>query len=109
MLSILKRLFGYNSTPSVAQQQSQATPQHAQTVNDKQESIFAKTVACLTLDREEEVPMNKWYRRSHWQSEHFLKMETSWDTDWKVFETEEEVVGVTFDSRTINFLRLWGG
>lgn len=99
MLSILKRLFGNKSTPSVA-------PQQPQSANTSQEPVFAKTIECLTLDREEEVPMNKWYRKSHWQSEHFLRMETSWDADWKVFETEEEVVGVTFDSRTINFLRL---
>jgi len=94
MLSILKRLFGNNS------------PQHTQTVNDFNKPIFSKTIACLTLDPEEEVPMNQWYRKSHWKSEHFLRMETSWDADWKNFEAEENVVGTSFDSRMINFLRL---
>lgn len=71
-----------------------------------QQPIFSKTIQCLTIDREEEVPMNKWYRKNHWQSGHYLRMETSWDADWKVFAPEEAVVGVTFDSRIINFLRL---
>ncbi len=35
-----------------------------------------------------------------------MRIETRWDTDWKVFESEEKVVGVTHDSRTINFLTL---
>ncbi len=99
MLSILKRLFGNKSKPSNDFQKPQET-------SIIQKPLFAKTVACLTLDRDEEAPTNKWYRRDHWQSEHFLRIETSWDTDWKVFETEEKVAGVTHDSRTINFLKL---
>ena len=61
----------------------------------------------LNIDREEEIPKNKWYRMSHWQSEHFLKMRTSdWDKDWKVFSSEENVVGVSSENREFKFFRL---
>jgi hypothetical protein len=99
MLSFIKRLFGNRSLPS---NESKTSPE----TNQFQKPIFSKTVACITLNREEEAPQNQWYRRDHWQSDHFLRIDTSWDQDWKVFEAEEQVTGVAYDSRTIDFLKI---
>lgn len=68
--------------------------------------MFAKNIQFLIVDRGEEIPPNKWYRMSHWQSEHFLRMATGWDNDWKIFSNEEKVVGVSSEDRDIKFLRL---
>jgi len=81
---------------------------------DKPQSAFvpesppsSKKLEFLVVDQGEEIPRNKWYRMSHWQIEHFLKMETDWDRDWKCFEREEKVVGVTHEERDIKFLQLY--
>jgi hypothetical protein len=58
----------------------------------------------LILERGETTPLNRWYRLSHWESVHFLKMNTDWDKDWRSFSAEEEVVGVTFEGRQEKFL-----
>ena len=90
MFALLKRLFDGKSQQAIKPK----TP------------AFSKNIEFLIVDYVEEIPKNKWYRMSHWQSEHFLKMETDWDSDWVCFAREEKVVGVTHEDRDIKFLRL---
>jgi hypothetical protein len=58
----------------------------------------------MICDSTKEIPLNKWYRLRRWQRPNYLKMETDWTKDWKTFSTEETVVGVTRDSREVDFL-----
>ena len=80
MFSLLKRIFG--STPS------------------------RKNFQFLEVDRREEIENNRWYRLHHWNSSHFLRMESEWNRDWKIFSNEEEVVGVSYEDRQQKFLTL---
>lgn len=89
MFSALKKFF-----KGPAKEQANVTP------------TFQKHFQFLIVDQGEEIEKNHWYRMSHWQSQHFLKMETEWDKDWKNFSLEEEVVGVTFEYRARKFLEL---
>jgi hypothetical protein len=91
MFSIIKKIF----------QGTQKEP-----VREEQAPTFRKSFEFLIVERGEEIEKNRWYRMSHWQSPHFLKMETEWDKDWKGFAIEEEVVGVTYDNRAQKFLEL---
>jgi len=64
----------------------------------------------LICDDKSEASLNKWYRLRRWKSPNFLRMETTWTRDWKVFSGgsslsgEEEVVGVTHGNREVDFL-----
>lgn len=63
-----------------------------------------KDFAFTVLDSNEEAETYQWYRRKHWESENFLVMETSdWGPDWKIFRSEEAVVGVTKDDCAQSF------
>ncbi|MFH1417675.1 MAG: HIRAN domain-containing protein [Planctomycetota bacterium] len=78
MISLLKRLFG--GAPA------------------------RKDFTFLMVDHVEDVGENRWYRLNHWESPNYLKMNTSWDKDWKAFDREEPVVGVTYENRERTFL-----
>lgn len=58
----------------------------------------------LICDDRSEVPLDTWYRLRRWKSPHYLRMETTWTRDWKIFSPEEEVVGVTREDREVDFL-----
>lgn len=93
MFSILKRLFSSKPQPAI----------------ESEKKVVSKNIEFLIVDKDatyEEIPKNKWYRKSHWKSEHFLKIGMDWDKDWRSFGGEEEVVGVSFEDRYIKFLRL---
>lgn len=108
MLSILKGLFGFKPQPAIEPQKQVFSKNIEPLIVDREEEI-PKNIEYLIVDKDagyEEIPKNKWYRKSHWKSEHFLKMKTTdWDKNWKVF-AQEKVVGVSFEDRDIKFLRL---
>ena len=60
----------------------------------------------LILDHGESPEPNRWYRLSHWQSPHFLRMQSTWTADWRISSQEEPVVGVTHGDRERSFLVL---
>ena len=60
----------------------------------------------LICDDKSEVPLDTWYRLRRWESPHFLRMETEWTRDWKLFSQEETVVGVTYENREVHFLMM---
>jgi len=65
-----------------------------------------KNFQFLILGNEDEIPLNRWYRKDHWRTPNFLVMKTEWSKDWKCFERQEKVVGVTFEGREKNFLMI---
>jgi hypothetical protein len=93
LFSLIKRLFDRKPSPI-----AESKPQNP---------VLSKKIEFLIIDRGDEIPKNEWYRMSHWKAEHFLKIQTGWDKDWKCFETEEKVVGVTHESRDGKFLKLF--
>lgn len=58
----------------------------------------------LICDNQSEIIQDRWYRLERWKSSNYLKMETTWSKDWKIFSPEEPVVGVTRENREANFL-----
>jgi len=91
MFSIIKKIFQGKQKESVEEEKAQT---------------FRKSFEFLIVERGEKIEKNRWYKMNHWQSPHFLKMETGWSKDWKSFIAEEEVVGVTFEDRARKFLEL---
>ena len=73
---------------------------------EKKETPKGKHFQFLIVDTKAEIVKNKWYRLSHWKSQHFLKMDCDWDKDWKSAISEEEVVGVSYDNRAQKFVIL---
>lgn len=108
MFSLIKRLFDRKPEPIVeSKPQPIVEPEPEPIVEAKpQNPVFSKNIEFLIVDNVEEIPDNKWYRMSHWKSEHFLKIKTNWDKDWKCFEREEKVVGVTYEGRDVKLLKL---
>jgi hypothetical protein len=93
LFSLIKRLFDRKSQPIIEP--------------EPKKPVLSKKIEFLIVDRCDEIPKNEWYRMSHWKSEHFLKIQTGWDKDWKCFETEEKVVGVSHEDRDGKFLKLF--
>ena len=56
------------------------------------------------LDDYEEAPLGRWYRFNRWMAPNILKMESTWNKEWKLFSAEEDVRGVTRDNRQDDFL-----
>ncbi|MFH1550830.1 MAG: HIRAN domain-containing protein [Planctomycetota bacterium] len=88
MFSFLKKLL--NKKLFVEEQPQAARPQ--------------KDFKFLITDDASDIPLNTWYRMFHWDSTHFLKMESEWTKDWKMYSAEEPVVGVTYENRQGNFV-----
>lgn len=63
-----------------------------------------KNFRFLIVDRPDEIDKNCWYRMRHWDTSHYLRMDTNWDRDWKTFLAAEPVVGVTFEDRQRKFI-----
>ena len=60
----------------------------------------------LVADDKDEVGKNRWYRLRHWKSPNFLRIETDWSGDWKNYDSEAPVVGVSMEDRESAFLVL---
>jgi hypothetical protein len=68
------------------------------------EEEYGKYFQFETLDNYEEAPSGRWYRFNRWIAPNILKMESTWNKDWKLFSAEEDVRGVTRDNRQDDFL-----
>jgi hypothetical protein len=101
LFSLLKHLF-YKRPKPIIEPESKPIFEP-----EPKKPVLRKKIEFLIVDNVEEIPDNKWYRMSHWKSEHFLKIKATWDRDWKCFEREEKVVGVTYEGRDGKFLRLF--
>jgi len=69
-------------------------------------SPTGKRFQFLIVDRGEQIETHRWYRLSHWEFPHFLRMESEWSSDWKCLYSEEMVVGVSKEDRESTFLIL---
>ncbi|MCK4824657.1 hypothetical protein KA005_53390, partial [bacterium] len=68
------------------------------------EEEYGKHFQFEILDDYEEAPSGRWYRFNRWIAPNILKMESTWNKDWKLFSAEEDVRGVTRDNRQDGFL-----
>jgi len=72
----------------------------------KKETHVRKAFQFLVLENAYGVKKNTWYRLEHWQSQNFLKMETEYTDEWKVYSLEEPIVGVAHDNRIVDFIMM---
>lgn len=101
MLGFIKRIIKDLTEPP-------STPIKSSQTQDSENVVYSKTMNNLwEVDQNELAPKNKWYRRGSWKSKHYFRYDSTWSSDWKVFESEAKVVGVTQDKRTIDFLELY--
>jgi hypothetical protein len=70
----------------------------------KEKKPTEKHFKFFICDDDDEIPLDRWYRLKRWRTPNFLKMESDWTQDWKIFSMQEKVAGVTINNRMDYFL-----